>query len=403
MIIISNIGGFRVNNQYNYIIIGAGAAGFNAAKAIRSKDKTSSILMVSKEDRLPYFRPQVSKSIVDEVPEKRFYLTSEQWFLDNQIHIELSTNVEKINTDDSYILIKEIGAIKFDKLIIAAGANNFIPPTDGIEKEGVFSLRTIKDAENLKLYTKKSKKAVVIGAGLLGLEAAWELKQLGLDVKVVELAPCVLQRQLDLEGSNLTKDLLKSSEIEFILGDACYEILGKEKVEGIKLKSDRVLDTDIVLYSIGIRSNLELVTETTIEINRGIVVNDRMETSIPNIYACGDVAEFKGYVLGTWTSAIEMGKVAGLNVVDEDAKFQTFVTSTLFNAMNVKVFSCGDLSADCKTYTIENSNNNDFGKLFFKDNIIVGAYLVGNISKSTKLISCIKNSLSYEETLSKIY
>ncbi|SHH91031.1 NAD(P)/FAD-dependent oxidoreductase [Clostridium grantii] len=391
-----------MNNQYNYIIIGAGAAGFNAAKAIRSKDKTSSILMVSKEDRLPYFRPQVSKSIVHEVPAKRFYLTNEQWFLDNQIHIELNTTVEEINTDNSYIVIKGIGSLKFDKLIIAAGANNFIPPTEGIEKEGVFSLRTIQDAENLKFYMKNSKKAVVIGAGLLGLEAAWELKQLGLDVKVVELAPCVLQRQLDLEGSNITKDLLKASGIEFILGDACCEILGKEKVEGIKLKSDRVLDTDILLYSIGIRPDIELIKQTSIEINRGIVVNDKMETNIPNIYACGDIAEFKKCILGTWPSAIEMGKVAGLNVVGEESKFETFVTSTLFNAMNVKIFSCGDLNDEYKTYTLDNLDENNFGKLFFKDNILVGAYLIGNISKSTKIVTCIKNSLSYDDVLAKI-
>ncbi|MBE6067251.1 MAG: NAD(P)/FAD-dependent oxidoreductase [Clostridium lundense] len=392
-----------MNNKANgttFIIIGNGAAGFYAADAIRQKNSKAYITMISEESYYSYYRPSLSEYLAKEISDKKLYLKNKNWFEENSINLKLNTKVENILTKENEIVLSDGTCLKYDKLILANGARNFIPPTSGAEKNGVFSLRTINDADKIISYGKKSKKAVVIGGGLLGLEAAWELRNLGLDVTVVEFFPRLLPRQLDEEGAEIFKNQISNCGINVILGDSLVEILGNDNVTNIKLKSGTTLDTDMVLFSVGIRANKELAEQCGIRTDKSVVVNEKMETNIPNIYACGDVAELNGRNYGIWPAAVQMGKVAGTNASGDELIFKDFVSSTIFSSMNTNLFSSGYFDDECDILSYKNEDNRIYKKLFFKDNKLVGCILLGDTSLSIKIVKGIREGYSKEKSIS---
>lgn len=251
---------------------------------------------------------------------------------------------------------------------------------------------------------KEAKKAVVIGAGPLGLEAAWEMKLAGLEVTVVEFLPNLMNNQLDQEGADIFRNQVSDCGITFITSEECAEIITKDgKLTSLNLKSGKTLDADILLVSTGIRSNIELAKETGIECNRGVIVNERMETSIKDIYACGDVAEFNGLVYGNWPAAIEMGKTAGANACEAEKAFENFTPSIILDALNTHVFSAGLIRFNDSSYekiSSKDESKGQYTKLFFKDNILVGGIIVGDISKAGQIIIAIDNKLSKAAALS---
>lgn len=383
-----------------FIIIGNGAAGFYAADAIRQKNSRASITMISDESYYSYYRPSLSEYLANEIPDKKLYLKNKNWFEENNINLKLNIEVESILTKENKIVLSDGTSLKYDKLILANGARNFIPPTPGADKKGVFSLRTINDADEIISYAKCSKKAVVIGGGLLGLEAAWELQNLGLDVTVVEFFPRLLPRQLDREGAEIFKNQISNCGVNVILGDSLIEILGNDKVINIKLKSGNILDTDMVLFSVGIRANKELAERSGIKTDKSIVVNEKMETNMPDIYACGDVAELNGRNYGIWPAAVQMGKVAGGNASGDELIFKDFVSSTIFSSMNTNLFSSGYFDDECDILSYKDEHTQVYKKLFFKNNKLVGCILLGDTSSSIKMVKGIREGYSKEKVLS---
>lgn len=390
----------KANNGTTFIIIGNGAAGFYAADAIRQKNSKAYITMISEESYYSYYRPSLSEYLANEIPDKKLYLKNKNWFEENSINLKLNTKVESILTKENKIVLSDGSCLNYDKLILANGARNFIPPTAGTDKNGVFSLRTINDADKIISYAKDCKKAVVIGGGLLGLEAAWELQNLGLDVTVVEFFQRLLPRQLDEEGAEIFKNQISNCGINVILGDSLVEILGNDNVTNIKLKSGTILDTDMVLFSVGIRANKELAEKCGIKTDKSVVVNEKMETNIPDIYACGDVAELNGRNYGIWPAAVQMGKVAGINASGDELIFKDFVSSTIFSSMDTNLFSSGYFDDECDVLSYNNEDNQIYKKLFFKDNKLVGCILLRDTSLSIKIVKGIREGYSKEKIIS---
>ncbi|MBU5485143.1 FAD-dependent oxidoreductase [Clostridium sp. MSJ-11] len=388
-------------NKENYIIIGNGAAGFYAADRVREKSKHSDITIISTENEISYYRPSLSSYLSKDKLEDTFYLAKEDWYKKNNIKLMLGKSVELIDTESKKIFFEDGEFIFYSKLILANGSHNFIPPIPGNDKKGVFSLKSLCDAEEIKSYAKDCKKAIVIGGGLLGLEAAWELKQRGLEVTVVEFFERLLPRQLDEKGSRLFKSSAEKSDIEFILGDSLQEIMGDEKITGVKLKSGNSLDADLLLFSVGIRANKDLASKSGISTNNGIIVNNRMETNIKDIYACGDVAELNSRIYGNWPAAVKMGKTAGDNATGENQTFEDFVPTLVFTSMNTRVFSCGNCHDDFEQFSYENPEKGLYYKYFFKDDKLCGAMLLGNIALSSKITSWIKKEYSKKQVLSE--
>lgn len=404
---------FHAENDDKFVIIGNGAAGFYAAKAIRERNSTCSIKLLSKEEAQSYFRPQVSDLISGTVPDNKFYLAKDQWYKENNIEQLLGVEVVDIKTQEKKVILASGEEISYDKLILANGSYNFVLPVKAGETvlscenytdiNGIYTIKDIKDAVKVRESLDTAKNAIVIGGGLLGLEAAWEMHEKGAKVSVVEFFPRLLPKQLDLEGSKLFQDIASTSGIDIILGDSAEEIILEDnKVKSVKLKSGKILDCDLLIFSVGIRCNIDLPKKAGIELDRGVKVNKNMETNVADVYACGDIAELQGIVYGNWPAAIEMGKVAGTNAVGDKAEFQKFVSSVIFNALNARVFSAGAINFDDETLeqlSYRDDNKKTYKKLFFKDNKLVGGVLIGNIGASTKIISGIKKRITKEEAL----
>ncbi|MGV1062810.1 FAD-dependent oxidoreductase [Clostridium perfringens] len=402
----------------NFVIIGNGAAGFYAAKTIREINSTASVKLLSSEEVSSYSRPNLSDLLNEEMNLDTFYLAKSSWYKENNIEELLGVTVTSIDKDAKKVILKDGTEIPYTKLILANGSHNFIPPfkvKNNKEKitlncenihefKGIYSIKDLKDTFDVKEEMKDAKKAVVIGAGPLGLEAAWEMKLAGLDVTVVEFLPNLMNNQLDQEGADIFRNQVSDCGITFITSEECTEIIAKDgKLTSLNLKSGKTLDADILLVSTGIRSNIELAKETGIECNRGVIVNERMETSIKDIYACGDVAEFNGLVYGNWPAAIEMGKTTGANATGAEKAFENFTPSIILDALNTHVFSAGLIRFNDSSYekiSSKDESKGQYTKLFFKDNILVGGIIVGDISKAGQIIIAIDNKLSKVAALS---
>lgn len=380
----------------NYIIIGNGAAGFNCANSIRKVDNDSSITMISDENVITYFRPQLSDYLNMEITDK-IYVKNPNWYDENRIELIKNVSVTNIDTLNSSIVLKNEQNMSYDKLIIANGASNFIPPVVGRDKNGIFTLRNIEDSENIKRAMTNAKDVVVIGGGLLGLEAAWEIKKKGINVTVVEFSKRILPRQLDNESSMLFLDKVKESGVNIILGDNVEEIYGDENVNGVRLNSGNFLKADMILFSIGIRPNKALAEVSCIKVDKGVIVNSRMETSAKNVYACGDVAEINGNVFGNWASASEMGKIAGSNAAGDSKEFKSFISALTFDAMNMKMLSCGNIDDSLEKIEQKDEVTGAYEKIFLKDGRAVGAILLYNINKGGKFISAVKQGKTKEQ------
>jgi flavorubredoxin/NADPH-dependent 2,4-dienoyl-CoA reductase/sulfur reductase-like enzyme/rubredoxin len=384
---------FKQNKKEKYLIIGNGIAGYYAADSIRKRNAEADIHMLSSEKVLTYYRPQLSDYISKDIPDKRFFVSPEEWYDKNNIKVTLGVRAENINKDNKTVVLDIGSELSYDKLILATGASNFLPPIKGFENKGVFVLRDVADADKIKEEMKTVKNAVVVGGGLLGLEAAWEMTKAGMNVTIVELAPHLLSLQLDKEGSVLFEKVAVESGLTVLTNECADEVLGEGSVAGLKLKSGKIINADLIVFSVGIRPNLKLAKEAGLEVNRGILVNEKMETSAPDIYACGDNAELNGRIYGTWPAASEMGKTAGSNAAGEEAVFHDFVNSVVFNAINSQIFSAGNINPKGGNVDILSSSNPEkkiYKKLFFKDKKLVGGILIGDTKRSVRLMKGIQ-------------
>lgn len=407
-----------IDKEETYVIIGNGAAGFYAARAIRERNSKGIIKLISNEKEHSYIRTQLSDLITEEA-DNSFYIVSSEWYKENEVTEILGVNVENINNKTKKIMLNNKVEISYDKLVIANGSYNFIPPTkvisDGIETEinssnyssinGIHSIKKLSDVEKVKKELVNAKNVIIVGGGLLGLEAAHELEKRNLNVTVIELSDRLLPRQLDSEGSAFFNTIASTTSINILLGESIKNIsASSNKVTNVNLNSGKTLDADIILYSVGVRSNLDLAKTAGVDCNRGVVVNSNMETNIADIYACGDVAELEGTYYGNWPAAIEMGKVAGANAASDNIKFEKFVSSVVFNAMNTTIFSAGVIDFDDESLEkigYIDSKNNKYAKLFFQDSKLVGGILIGDISSSVKVIMGIQKGKSKVQVVSE--
>ncbi len=410
-----------------YLILGNGPAGHFAAGEIRKKDAEGRIIVVGRERERTYLRTQLAECFSEDLPEDKFYMVKEDWYDKNEVEQILSMEATAIHKEDKKVTFKDGSEISYDKLIIATGSYNFIPPVDVEIKrndkvvdvvkvdrsnfrdfEGLFSIREHDDTIALQKRIKTTKNAVVIGGGLLGLEAAWSLKKNGLNVTVVEFFNRLLPRQLDEESSEVLRQMAVGSGVKLILEDSVETVNVKENDEGqrilesVKLKSGDVIDCQVLLFSVGVRSRAELAKAAGILVNKGIVVNTKMETSEEDIYACGDVAEINNFVYGTWPSALTMGRIAGTNATGGDLIFPNMVLSTMFTSMNAKIFSAGNVDFCNPTMDIlahTSKEKGEYKKLFFQDHKLVAGILLGDTKKSTRIIKGIEKGYSEAEAL----
>lgn len=382
-----------------YLIIGNGIAGLSAAREIRNNDKEGSVLIVSSESYLTYYRVKLTEYLSRDFQDDDLLVSKEKWYEDKNIKVILSKIVENIDVENNKIRLDDGMEIEYEKLLLATGSRPFIPPIAGKFKEGVFALRTLKDLHYIKEYFKNCEDVSVIGGGLLGLEAAWALKLLGKNVSVIEFAPYLLPRQLDEEMADKLKDKLLSNGFKLYLSSGAEEILGENKADGIKLNGDRKIKTDGVLVSSGIRPNLDLVRESGIELDKGIKVDETLRTNIPNIYAAGDVIEVDGMVIGLWTSSNEQGKVAGANMSGKSMEYNHPKLFTTLRIGDIELFSAGNVKEFDKVYEYKDDSKDIHHKLYTTDGKITGVILFGDLKEMNKIRNAVMKNTAVEDYL----
>ncbi len=375
--------------KIDYLIIGNGITGLSAAQEIRKQDGKGRILIISQEEIPTYYRVKLSHYISKKFERDSLLVHDWKWYDDRQIDLLLSNKVEQIDFKNKQIK-SEKRAFQYDKLLLANGSHPFVPPARGLDLEGVFTLRTINDLERIQSYLSGVGKVAVVGGGILGLEAAWAIHELGKEVAIIEYAPFLMNRQLDEPLSRDLEEMLSGNDFTMYLGAGASIISGDKKVEKIQLTDERMLEADAVLYSCGIRSNIDLFQGSPLSIERGVVVNSTFETSVTDVYAAGDVAQINGITLGLWTAGMAQGKIAGANMAGKKEVYDLEMPSTVFQINDWKIFSTGKVSGEL--HTMESAVEDGVLKLFFDKGHIQGGVLINN----NKLMPLLKKVVKRE-------
>jgi flavorubredoxin/NADPH-dependent 2,4-dienoyl-CoA reductase/sulfur reductase-like enzyme/rubredoxin len=378
---------FSRDTAERFLIIGGGAAGYHAAKAIRERNKTCSIVILAAEDELPYNRPMLTKSILEDFRCEDIAISPRDWY--ERYNITLLTGVSAASVDPEAKLVRTStgAALNYDKLIYAAGARCFLPPIQGIGFENVVAIRSAKDAAKIISLLPKVRRAVVIGGGVLGIEAAWELHTAGARVTVVEALPRVMSRQLD-EGASRTLSMrMEEKGIGLRTGIGVCHIEGEERAEKVVLKSGEELPADLVVVSTGVVPNAELLAAAGAKVNRAVSVDRRMKTNLPDIYAAGDCAECEGVNFALWAQAVDEGRVAGANAAGDDLEYKGVTGALTLNALGTALYAVGEHGTSA-AYRAEESRDDAKGfyeKLYFSGERLAGFILIGDLSRLAEL------------------
>ncbi|HHT9114429.1 MAG TPA: NAD(P)/FAD-dependent oxidoreductase [Candidatus Wunengus sp. YC65] len=373
----------------NYIIIGNGVAGTEAAKAIRKREPQAEI-MIFTQDHYPFYsRPRLPELLAKEVTVEEIFVYKREWYHNNKIQLNLNCTVKNIDPKNQRITLTDTSNFTYDKLLLDTGSSGALPPIEGISTaEGVFTLRTVEDVLTIIKRAAGSKTVILIGGGLLGLEAGNGLRKLGLSVTVVEIFDRLLPRQLDTEGAAILQKQMESMGLKFILGAQSKSIKDDGNIKILELKDGKIIESNFILVSAGIKPNIALAQAMGIAANKGILVNDRMETNIPDIYATGDVAEHKGRIYGIWPAAQRQGVIAGINMAGGNETYMGTVPSASLKVAGIRLTSLGDILVEDNTVEqvkVKNPDKNIYKKLFIKDGKIIGAIFLGDMKNAYEI------------------
>lgn len=422
--------GYVNNTEEYYVILGNGAAGMNAAKAIRERDKTGTVVMISEEAYSSYNRPMLTKALVARLSADQIAMEDASWYEANQIYQILGKKIVSIDTENQHVCLDDGAKIHYTRLIYALGSECFVPPIAGSELPQVAAIRRLDDVRRVEKLMKQSSSAVVIGGGVLGLEAAWELKKAGLNVTVLEAAPILMGRQLDESAGEILKGIAAKQGIHILTGVTIAEITGSTSaasegetadgtdaavskrsadgtghVTGVRLADGRFFDAQMVIISTGIRANTALAADMGLELGRAVKVNSCMETGIPGVYACGDCAEYQGLNLGIWPEASEQGRVAGANAAGDHTEYIPVAAALTFHGMNTALFAAGDNGKNpkllYKTVEYRDMGKNQYKKYFFLNNRLCGVILLGDLSEMAKLTTALAQHVTYQKLMAE--
>ena len=374
-----------------YIIIGNGAAGMAAAESIRERDTEGEIVIYSSEDRYHYSRPRIIEYLSGSLSDEKLTIRGKEFYEKKNIRLVKPARIEVIDSVGRTLSLRGGEVESFDRLIIASGASSFRPPVEGSGLDSVFTLRTIDDADRILARCAGRKQAVVLGGGLLGIETAASLTKLGMKTTVVEMFDRLLPRQLDAEGAAVLQSMLEKKGLSFLLGKQAATIRKNGEATTLAFRDGATIEADIVVFSAGIVSNTELARGAGIVCDRGIVVDEHMETNVPGIFAAGDAAQFQGRVYGLWPPAKEQGGFAGRNAAGEVAPYSGSLVSVKLKVSGIELVSLGSIEA-CEGVSIVTKRGDDsFKRLFLKDGRLVGAILIGDASAFLGLQKLLKS------------
>ncbi len=387
------------------IIVGNGLGGTIAAKTLREIDPDVEIDIFAEEKYHYYPRPNLIEFIAGNLPMEKIFAYSEEWYAQQKIEVHLQKPVKKIIPVSQEIEVEGGKREKYDALLLAAGSFPFVPPFKGAEKRGVFTLRTLDDAFEILEYQKNRHRIAVIGGGLLGLEIARALSSGGASVEVVEFFEHLLPRQIDTQGSSLLKTEIEKMGIKVHLGLATEEILGQEEMKGLKFKGGRELEADMALVAAGIRPEIGLGKEAGLEVDRGLVVNDFLQSSEPKIFAAGDILQHGGRIYGIIPATFAQARLVASNILGDRKKYEGTIPWNTLKVAGLYLTSVGLINAEEETQEEIRQERREEGiykKIILQDGIIIGALWIGTkngVDHISRIISEKKNVEKWKDSI----
>jgi NAD(P)H-nitrite reductase large subunit len=394
--------------KIKYLIIGNSAGGIGAAEAIREVDKAGAITIISDEPYPAYSRPLISEHLAEGRPLERMLFRPPDFYEENNIRTLFGENVPQVNFNQHTLRLEGGRRMTWQKLLLATGGLPIVPKIEGIGLKGVFTFTKLDDAkaidEFLNQYGRKVG-AVVIGGGLIGVSVTEALVKRGVEVTMVEMKERILNTILDEEASALEEKVLTQAGVEIITGHTVGKVTSylPGEATSVSLDDGQPIPCELVIVAIGVQPRLELVADSGVKTNRGIVVNRYMATSSPDVYACGDVAEAYDFVYGEnrltpiWPSAYIGGRIAGLNMAGAKAEYHGGTSMNALNYFGVNIVSAGMVTPPDNSYEIVSEKHDDiYRKVVLKDGQILGLVFAGDIEKSGIIYNLMKDRVNVD-------
>ncbi len=370
------------------VLVGNGMAGMRTLEELLKLEEADNydISVFGSEPHPNYNRILLSPVLAGEKSIDDIILNSLAWYAENGITLTTGDKVVEIDRVGRRIKTESGMQVGYDRLLIATGSTPFIIPVPGVDLEGVIGFRDIADVDNMLANAKRYNKAVVIGGGLLGLEAANGLMKQGMDVTVVHLMDRLMERQLDDPAAAMLKRSLEEGGMKFLMEAQTAGILGNDRVTGVKFADGSEIDTDLVVMAVGIRPNMELAQKAGLYCERGILVNDTLQTYDPSIYAVGECVQHRGTCYGLVAPLFEQAKVCANHLADLGySRYEGSVTSTKLKVTGIDLFSAGEFNEEegDETLMLQDQARGIYKKLVIRDNRVKGAVMVGDTMDGT--------------------
>jgi nitrite reductase (NADH) large subunit len=391
-------------NKLKIIVIGNGMVGYKFCEKLISKSDAFKLIVFGEEPRRAYDRVHLSEYFNGKTADD-LSMSTESWYEEHDIDLYLNNPIVGVDRNLKTVRTSNGDIYGYDFLVFATGSAAFVPNIEGIEKEGVFVYRTIDDLDLIADYSKKAKTATVIGGGLLGLEAAKALIDLGIaETSIVEFAPRLMPRQIDLAGSEMLKSMLTELGLRIHLNKNTSRIEGDKSIAGLKFTDDSELAADMLVISAGIKPRDELARFCGLEVGTrgGILVDDRMQTNDPCVFAIGECALHAEMIYGLIAPGYEMAEVLATNLCAEDKSFKGFDMSTKLKLIGIDVASFGDPfinEPDCRTIVFENKHKGIYKRINISNDgqYLLGGILIGDAAAYNMLLQTSVNKIALPE------
>ncbi len=396
-----------------YVIVGACAAGVGAVEGIREVDPVGEITVISEELCSTYSRPMISDFVSGRTDLNKMKTRDDQFWQRNAVQAITGKKAVGVRIDEHAVILEDGSKVAYEKLLLATGGKPFVPKIEGSDKEGVYTFTNVADAEQVAERIDKSdaKSAVVIGAGLIGISVTDALAKRGINVTVVELQEKILSLLLDASASDMVEAAMRRAGVNIVTGQSVQKILGKpnndKAVGGVLLTKGKQIPCDMVIVAIGVVPRTEIVVGTEVKTNRGIIVDNYMQTSVPDVYASGDVAEAYDFILNQnrslplWPLAMEEGKIAGYNMAGKKTDYAGGTNMSSLKYFGIPIVSIGlanpKLDPALEILAKEDTTQRRYKKLVLKDEVIVGMTFLGQIERAGILFYLMKNKVNVKK------
>jgi len=385
----------QIESTARIVILGSGAAAVSAMRAIRQRSKTAEITVISREKRLPYSRPMLSKGLLSSFAMDRYPIVEEAWLQDNDITYIGGVEITALDADAHTVMLADGQKVTYDKCIYALGADCFVPPILGRGLPGVFTLRYDRDVHRIRQAMLTARHAAVIGGGITGLELAWELKKAGLSVTVLDVLDQLMDRILDARTAQQLRQAVEEGDIRVVTGARICAIEGDDAAQRIVLEDGSICLAELVVISTGYRANIALAAAAGLKTERAVIVDQMMQTSHADIYACGDCADRS---TATWLQSVEQGQVAGANALGAGLPYTALPEPVMVHTADTSLLVAGDMGKrpGLQYRFIYGRSSCDGGRFYvnprserrqethftfcFADDCLTGAALLGNLS-----------------------